>query len=284
MTYHFPAPYPTYNPAFSDLYFFTCKINNIDVYGNIATTGTGFFVNTGINTNSIEQILLVTNKHVININSSCLLIKFHRQKSSIENNYDYLLENFDILIPDFLSRCISHIDNEIDLITLDITDILISNRIYFKYVDIHNIFHKLYHCFIPEPKAYFIGYPKGLIDNANNLPLLSTGIISTHLLMNYDNSSSFIIDATVLRGSSGSPVFIITQNLKTQEYKLTLFGIISMTMTENTEIKKYVVEDIKGYATIYSNLGIGIHADRLLEHIRKSYNNQLSEQLINNNI
>jgi hypothetical protein len=55
-----------------------------------------------------------------------------------------------------------------------------------------------------------VGYPNALWDEANNLPLFSKGIASTHPAKDFNSKPEFIIDAAAFPGSSGSPVFSYT--------------------------------------------------------------------------
>ena len=54
----------------------------------------------------------------------------------------------------------------------------------------------------------FVGYPVGIYDQANNLPVIRTGTIATLPHVDYNGRPEFLIDASVFPGSSGSPVFI----------------------------------------------------------------------------
>lgn len=54
----------------------------------------------------------------------------------------------------------------------------------------------------------FIGYPNGIYDHANNLPIIRKGITATPVTVDYNAESAFLIDASVFPGSSGSPVFL----------------------------------------------------------------------------
>lgn len=56
-----------------------------------------------------------------------------------------------------------------------------------------------------------IGYPIGIWDYANNLPITRKGITATHPLFDYQNRSEFVIDAACFPGSSGSPVLIVNE-------------------------------------------------------------------------
>lgn len=52
-----------------------------------------------------------------------------------------------------------------------------------------------------------IGFPNGLMDTANNLPISRRGILSTHYYADYNGSKNFVVDIAAFGGSSGSPVF-----------------------------------------------------------------------------
>lgn len=54
----------------------------------------------------------------------------------------------------------------------------------------------------------FIGYPNGLFDTANYLPIARRGSTATPVDVDYRGLPAFLIDASVFGGSSGSPVFI----------------------------------------------------------------------------
>ena len=49
-----------------------------------------------------------------------------------------------------------------------------------------------------------VGYPNGIWDEYNNLPIIRKGITATHP----QNRKEFMIDAACFPGSSGSPVFL----------------------------------------------------------------------------
>jgi S1-C subfamily serine protease len=57
----------------------------------------------------------------------------------------------------------------------------------------------------------FIGYPSGLYDQHNVTPLVRRGITATPIWNDFQGEPSFLIDAGVFPGSSGSPVFLIDQ-------------------------------------------------------------------------
>ena len=54
----------------------------------------------------------------------------------------------------------------------------------------------------------FVGYPSGIYDSVNNLPITRRGSTATPLSIDYEGKPIFLIDASVFQGSSGSPVLI----------------------------------------------------------------------------
>lgn len=57
-------------------------------------------------------------------------------------------------------------------------------------------------------EVLFIGYPNGILDQKNGLPIARRGTTASPLTLDYNGLPAFLIDASVFPGSSGSPVFI----------------------------------------------------------------------------
>jgi hypothetical protein len=57
-------------------------------------------------------------------------------------------------------------------------------------------------------EVLFVGYPNGVWDQINLMPILRRGITATPLMLNFEGRAEFLIDAAVYPGSSGSPVFM----------------------------------------------------------------------------
>lgn len=60
----------------------------------------------------------------------------------------------------------------------------------------------------PIQEILMVGYPIGLSDEVNNLPILRKGITASHIGADFQGKNEFLIDAACFPGSSGSPVFI----------------------------------------------------------------------------
>lgn len=58
-------------------------------------------------------------------------------------------------------------------------------------------------------EVIFIGYPRGIYDTRNLLPVARTGTTATPLAIDYEGLPAFLVDASVFPGSSGSPVFLL---------------------------------------------------------------------------
>lgn len=52
-----------------------------------------------------------------------------------------------------------------------------------------------------------VGFPNGIMDEANNLPVVRRGSLATPYRANYAGNRDFVVDIAAFGGSSGSPVF-----------------------------------------------------------------------------
>ena len=57
-------------------------------------------------------------------------------------------------------------------------------------------------------EVLFVGYPNGVWDQVNLMPILRRGSTATPPALDFEGRRQFLIDAAVYPGSSGSPVFI----------------------------------------------------------------------------
>jgi hypothetical protein len=53
-----------------------------------------------------------------------------------------------------------------------------------------------------------VGYPNGLWDRANNLPIFRKGVLATDYKRDWNGKKEFLIDAACFPGSSGPPVLL----------------------------------------------------------------------------
>ena len=57
-------------------------------------------------------------------------------------------------------------------------------------------------------EVLFVGYPNGVWDQVNLMPILRRGTTATPIALDFEGRPEFLVDAAVYPGSSGSPVFI----------------------------------------------------------------------------
>ena len=70
----------------------------------------------------------------------------------------------------------------------------------------------------------FMGYPNGIWDHFNMMPVLRTGTTASPINHDWGNQPRFLIDAGVYPGSSGSPVFIHNPCFYKLKTGATVFG------------------------------------------------------------
>ena len=63
-----------------------------------------------------------------------------------------------------------------------------------------------------ECEILMVGYPIGLFDQQNNLPLLRRGITASHPSIDFNGESIGTIDCACFPGSSGSPILLFNDN------------------------------------------------------------------------
>lgn len=128
-----------------------------------------------------------------------------------------------------------------------------------------------------EP-VLMVGYPIGLWDSVNNLPILRRGVTATHPAIDYDGRPEFVIDAACFPGSSGSPVLLYNESgylkrdgsIMMTGPRLRLLGILygGPQLTVDGQI---IVADVPtaqvpvALSRVPINLGYVIKAEKLLE-------------------
>lgn len=168
---------------------------------------------------------LITNKHVVNLYKK-VSVRF----TKADENQNPLLGQFiPCDITKYLERAIPHPDKTVDLVAIPLEPILrdieenhLQAFMYFYSFDsIPNADDWKWIC--PGKDVLIVGYPFGLSDRKNNLPVVRKGIIATAPTVNFDKEHGFLVDTFSSKGSSGSPVIAMRYgnrvNLDTGEIK-----------------------------------------------------------------
>lgn len=248
-----------------------------DLPGGIGT-GTGFFYSLDRNGDRCVPVI-VTNKHVVANASRGRFLLTLRGTDGLPNVGQckaYELDQFE-------QRWLPHPDPLVDLCVMPMAPLLQaadkSNTQFF--------FAPLDKSLIPSADEIddmvglesitMIGYPNGLWDSVNNLPIFRRGMLATDYKRDWNGKKEFLIDAACFPGSSGSPVMLVDGS-GYQTKKRTVTGITSRVKllgilyagpqhTVEGEIRVVLVptqQKAISLAGIPNNLGIIIKAEQLL--------------------
>lgn len=243
------------------------------------STGTGFFFCFKISESETIPII-VTNKHVVN---GMIVGQFLMTTSDL-NDAPVNTSHFTVTLPNLQTFIRQHPDKDVDLCALPLAPIL-------KFAESEGtrLFYRTFeHHLIPSQQQYdelnaledilMIGYPNGIWDKVNNMPILRRGSTATHPCLDYEGKKEFMIDAACFPGSSGSPVLIFNSSGYTTRNgsvimgspRILLIGVLyaGPQHTATGEIKVVNVPTIQqpvAFSRIPNNLGMVIKAERILE-------------------
>lgn len=241
-------------------------------------TGTGFFFRF-LDDGNNHIPAFVTNKHVV---KGALRGWFHLTIATSEeapqtgNHIRLALDNFE-------QRWIPHPDANVDLCIMPIASLLTEAA-----AAGHKFFYiALDKTLIPSPselteltameEVVMIGYPNGIWDAVNNMPIIRRGVTATHPNLDYEGRKEFMIDAACFPGSSGSPVFLFNIGGYASKdggmvigTRIKLLGALyagpQHTATGEIKIVNVPTQNAPvAISRIPNNLGLIIKAERLLD-------------------
>jgi V8-like Glu-specific endopeptidase len=267
---------------FEQLCFCTTRIETVDNNG-ISYSGTGFFFNLKIDEQRVAP-LLITNKHVVR----GMKKGFFRITTADQNGNPNYQKHFTISFEqDFEKMWIFHPQDDIDLCALPINVLVnaatqLGNKLFFKSFDNTLIpSSSQIQSFDAIEDIIMIGYPNGLWDSQNNMPIIRRGITATQIKLDYNGQKAFLIDASVFPGSSGSPVLICNNGGYTDKYgnlnwgqsRIFLLGIVNSVflsnVSGNVDFVTLQTQQLQLIANsrIPNNIGNVIKAEVLLDFI-----------------
>lgn len=243
-------------------------------------TGTGFFYEFNKRENNFHVPAIVTNKHVISGTSKGnFLLTLADDNGEPQNTV-----HFPCSFENFESLWYPHPDPNIDLCAMPIAPILNilakeNKKAFYKTIDKSLLPTDQY---LQDLKlvedVLMVGYPNGLWDEVNNMPLFRKGITSSHPHLDWNGRKETVIDAACFPGSSGSPVFLFSEggyvdkkgNTNIGGTRIKLLGILyagpQHTATGEIEIVNVPTSTKQRTITgIPNNIGIVIKAEKLMD-------------------
>ncbi|MFZ2970732.1 MAG: serine protease [Minisyncoccia bacterium] len=173
------------------------------------STGTGFFFNFVFPENKVVPVI-ITNKHVVNNNQKEEVNFFLHAKNGDEPDNEKINISF---------KTDWHFHDNQDLCFCFVAPLFQQ----IKTVKQKEVFHiPITESLIWDDKkleelsaiedVVMVGYPSGLWDQKNNLPLFRKGITSSHPAIDFNNKNIGAVDMACFPGSSGSPIFVLNEN------------------------------------------------------------------------
>ena len=197
------------------------QYSTVRLVANNDSTGTGFFFNFTLDNNKNVPVI-ITNKHVIN-NNQKEEVKFFLhtkngdspadEKINISFTTDWHFHPDQDLCFCFVAPLFQQIKDQKqkEIFHTSITEDLIWDNT--KLEELSAI-----------EDIVMVGYPSGLWDQKNNLPLFRKGITSSHPAIDFNNKNIGAVDMACFPGSSGSPIFILNENGYTDKKGISYLG------------------------------------------------------------
>lgn len=243
------------------------------------STGTGFFYTFARDGNQ-HMPAIVTNKHVI---AGAVEGQFNLTLKAADGS-PVVGQHITIKLDQFAGRWIPHPDDQVDLCVMPIAPLLNEAAAAGK----NFFFVTLDETLLPTTEELsdlgaleeilMIGYPNGIWDATNNMPILRRGITATHPNIDYEGRREFLIDAACFPGSSGSPVLLFNANGWIDRKGNTMMGGVRVKLlgilyagpqhTATGEVRIVTIptqQKAVAISTIPNNLGLVIKSIRLRE-------------------
>jgi len=192
------------------LFFTTVRIDTVTLNGE-RSSGTGFFFSHKVDEQNIPFV--VTNKHVV-MDMREGALSFHQRSGAMP----ILGNGFRQRIDDWSQAWFGHPDPNVDIAIHPFAPLEAHIK---QHHNVDLFYRNVVSDMIPTPQQVteldalelvtFIGYPNGVWDSKNLLPVARRGTTASPIEVDFEGTPRFLIDASVFGGSSGSPVFILNQ-------------------------------------------------------------------------
>jgi len=267
----------------------TTRIETVDSKGGVAT-GTGYFFEFPSADGNYIVSALVTNKHVLHNRES---FSIYLNEKDADNN---LLDTPPVKLNSqiYPPLLIDHPDVDVDLCIFLMGHLLKQEAEKNKFYAYGGMNFDM----IPSndelkrvgsiADIIMVGYPNGIWDNINNLPVIRKGITASSPAIDWQGRPIFLIDCACFPGSSGSPVFLYNPlghvdsagNFRLGESQFKFLGTLyaGPQHTASGEIKILPISQLKQVvlSNIPNNLGLVI-SSQLMNDFIPLINEKLSQ-------
>lgn len=261
--------------------------NTVHLVASDGSSGTGFFYNFVVNDKIIPTI--ITNKHVV-CNNPNETIKFNlhlkngegsEESFEITYNTNWIFHSNKDLCFCFVNPVFEYVKNvtgkEVFYVAID-DSILATND-------------KLEELSALE-ELVMVGYPIGMWDKKNNLPIFRKGYTSAHPAIDFNEVGIGLVDMACFPGSSGSPIFILNEggykdkkgNLNWGVARIIFLGVLfagpQYDAYGDIIVKNIptIQQKVEAHTAVMTNLGFYIKSSELMEF--KEYIKNSADKLL----
>jgi len=241
--------------------------------------GTGFFFAFPVN-DATNIPIIITNRHVI---EDSVLGTFQLTEAD-ENGMPKIGTYRNVKLDAFEGRWVRHPAKDVDLCAMPIAPLLHAAEDQGKSFFYRSFGRDLIATsqtmsdLSALEEIVMVGYPMGIWDSSNNMPIFRKGITASRPDLDYEGRKEFMIDAACFPGSSGSPVLLFniggyttkTGDTMVGATRIKLLGVLyagpQFTVEGRLEVVPVPTRTKRiSVSRIPTNLGLVIKAERILE-------------------
>jgi trypsin-like peptidase len=250
-----------------NLLFCTVRIDRVTTAGYLSH-GTGFLMQVACG-ESRWFPALVTNKHVVE-DAQRLTARIITKKS--DANQPNLGDEAEVDLPP--DGVIGHPDPSVDVAVVPLGPVweAILQHCFVKPLSLSLLSTDVENFYADAiEEITFVGYPNGHRDPKHFTPIVRRGITATPLDLDMGGEPAFLVDGSVFGGSSGSPVFLLSNGIyRTAQGmvvgdRIVLVGVIAKTMLRTAQLPVEVATAPHVKIAQELNLGVAFNARAIRE-------------------